>query len=61
MADGGHNEKKGKKGKEPGKRCAVMFCDNTNADKVNLHQFPRVDDEPRRSNTVGPNHPPNGS
>ena len=35
---------KGKKKKrEPGKRCAVMFCNNTNADDVSLHQFPRHD------------------
>lgn len=35
---------KGKKKKrEPGKRCAVMFCNNTNADNVSLHQFPRHD------------------
>ena len=35
---------KGKKKKrEPGKRFAVMFCNNTNADNVSLHQFPRHD------------------
>ena len=33
---------KGKKKKrDPGKRCAVMFCNNTNEDNVSLHQFPR--------------------
>ena len=55
MADGGHNKKRGgggKKGKVPGKRCAVMFCNNTNADNVSLHQFPRVNDEPRRSKWI---------
>ena len=35
-----------KKKREPGKRCAVMFCNNTNKDGVSLHQFPT--DEPFR-------------
>ena len=26
--------------REPGKRCAVMFCNNTNRDGVSHHQFP---------------------
>ena len=33
---------KGKKKKrDPGKCCVVMFCNNTNADNVSFHQFPR--------------------
>ena len=33
---------KGKKKKrDPGKRCAVMYCNDTNADNVSMHQFPR--------------------
>ena len=32
-----------KKKREPGKRCAVMFCNVTNTDNVSLHQFPRHD------------------
>ena len=32
-----------KKNRDPGKRCVVMFCDNTNAQNVSLHQFPKND------------------
>ena len=42
------NEKAGdpkgsKKKRDPGKRCVVMFCNNTNAQNVCLHQFPKND------------------
>ena len=31
----------GKRKREPGKRCVVMFCNNTNDNGVSLHQFPK--------------------
>ena len=31
----------GKTKREPGKRCVVMFCNNTNDNGVSLHQFPK--------------------
>ena len=42
------NEKAGdpkgsKKKRDPRKRCVVMFCNNTNAQNVSLHQFPKND------------------
>ena len=40
------NSKGTTKKRDPGKRCVVMFCNNTNADNVSLHQFPRA--EPQR-------------
>lgn len=39
-SNSGCNNDKGKKKKEPGKRCVVMFCDRTNSDGVTMHQFP---------------------
>ena len=50
MASRYQNLPTGKKEKKrlPGKRCAVMFCDKTNADNVHLYQFPGSDEEPRR-------------
>ena len=32
-----------KKEREPRKHCVVMFCNNTNAQNVSLHQFPKID------------------
>ena len=53
MAEGEQNKRgKDKNKREPGKRCAVMFCSNTNADNVSLHQFPDRKDEPRRSKWI---------
>ena len=50
MAEGEPKKRgKDKNKREPGKRCAVMFCSNTNADNVSLHQFPDRKDELRRS------------
>ena len=50
MASRYQNLPTGKREKKrlPGKRCAVMFCDKTNADNVHLYQFPGSDEEPRR-------------
>ena len=31
----------GKRKREPGKRCVVMFCNNTKDNGVSLHQFPK--------------------
>ena len=31
----------GKRKREPGKCCVVMFCNNTNDNGVSLHQFPK--------------------
>lgn len=31
----------GKRKREPGKRCVVMLCNNTNANGVSMHQFPK--------------------
>lgn len=31
----------GKRKREPGKRCVVMHCNNTNNNGVSLHQFPK--------------------
>ena len=31
----------GKRKREPGKHCVVMFCNNTNDNEVSLHQFPK--------------------
>ena len=31
----------GKRKREPGKCCVVMFCNNTNDNRVSLHQFPK--------------------
>lgn len=39
-SNSGCDNDKGKKKKEPGKRCVVMFCNKTNSDGVTMHQFP---------------------
>ena len=39
-SNSGCNNDKGKKKKEPGKRCVVMFCDRANSDGVTMHHFP---------------------
>ena len=39
--DGKQQDLKQRK-RKPGKRCVVMFCNKTNADRVSLHQFPQT-------------------
>ena len=34
-------DRNGKRKREPGKCCVVMFCNNTNDNGVSLHQFPK--------------------
>ena len=42
MASENGNDGNGKRKREAGKRCVVMFCNNTNNNGVSLHQFLRM-------------------
>ena len=41
MASENGNDGNGKRKREPGKRCVVMFCNNTNNNGASFHQFPK--------------------